>query len=190
MKRFIYVIVALLAITGQAHAQRCLPGQRGLQLTGGFVDGIYKTNNPNGYYFGAAMATDTKGGNRWVFGTEYLNKEYGYKNIYISKSQFTTEGGYYYNFLSDDSKTLFLSIGGSALAGYETSNWGEKLLYDGSTLRNKDAFLYGGAITLEAETYLSDRIVFLINARERILWGSTVSKFHTQFGVGLKFIIN
>jgi len=190
MKRFIYVIVALLAITGQAHAQRCLPGQRGLQLIGGFVDGIYKTNNPNGYYLGAAMATYTKGGNRWVFGAEYLNKEYKYKELYIPKSQFTAESGYYYNFLSDGSKTFFLSIGGSTLAGYETINWGEKRLYDGSTLRNKDTFLYGGAITLETETYLSDRIVFLINARERILWGSIVGKFHTKFGVGLKFIIN
>lgn len=190
MRNFIYMIVALLAITVQVHAQRCLSGQRGLQLTGGFVDGIYKTNNPNGYYFGATMATYTKGGNHWVFGAEYLNKEYEYKNIYIAKSQFTAEGGYYYNFLSDGSKTFFLSIGGSALAGYETSNWDEKLLYDGSTIKNKDAFLYGGAITLETETYLSDRIVFLINARERILWESTVSKFHTQFGVGLKFIIN
>jgi hypothetical protein len=107
------MIVALLAITGQVYAQRCLPGQRSLQLIGGFVDGIYKTNNPNGHYFGAAMATYTKGGNRWVFGTEYLNKEYGYKNIFIPKSQFTAESGYYYNFLSDGSKTFFLSMNGT-----------------------------------------------------------------------------
>ena len=78
----------------------------------------------------------------------------------------------------------------TALAGYETSNWGDKELYDGSTLTNKDAFVYGGAATLELETYLTDRVIFLINARERALSSSSIGKFHTQFGVGFKFITN
>ena len=47
MKRWLFMIVALIALTGQAHAQRCLPGMRGLELRGGFVDGIQK---PTNYY--------------------------------------------------------------------------------------------------------------------------------------------
>lgn len=187
MKRWLFIIVALLALTGQANAQRYLPGMRGLELRGGFVDGIQK---PTNFYMGVGLSTYTKNGNRWVFGGEYFNKQYQYKDIQIPKAQFTAEGGYYLKFLSDPSKTFFLSIGGSALAGYETSRWGDKLLPDGATLMNKDAFIYGGAITLELETYLSDRVVLLINARERVLWGSSISKFATQFGVGLKFILN
>jgi hypothetical protein len=188
MKKYLFIVVTLLALTtGQANAQRYLPGMRGVELRGGFVDGIQK---PVNYYAGVGLSTYTKNGNRWVFGAEYLSKEYAYKNISIPKAQFTAEGGYYLKFLSDASKTFFLSIGGSALAGYETSRWGDKLLPDGATLRNKDAFIYGGAITLELETYLSDRVVLLLNARERILWGSSIGHFHTQFGVGLKFIIN
>ena len=70
------------------------------------------------------------------------------------------------NFLSDRKKTFFLSLGLSALAGYETSNWGDKLLPDGSTLTDKDGFVYGGALTLELESYITDRVVFLINARK------------------------
>ena len=187
MKRYLIIMLAVLALCGQAHAQRYLPGMRGVELRGGFVDGIQK---PTNYYFGAGISTYTKNANRWVFGAEYLSKLYEYKNIHIPKSQFTGEAGYYLKFLSDPSKTVFLSLGASAMAGYETSNWGEKMLFDGATIRNKDAFLYGGAITFEIETYLSDRVVFLINARERILWGSSFGLFHTQFGVGLKFIIN
>lgn len=188
MKKYLYIIVALLALSvGQANAQRYLPGMRGVQLRGGFVDGVEK---PTNYYFGAGISTYTKNANRWVFGAEYLSKEYAYKSIYIPKTQITAEAGYYMKFLADPSKTFFLSVGGSALAGYETSNWGDKLLYDGATLLSNDSFIYGGAITLELETYLSDRLVLLINARERILWGSSIGHFHTQFGVGLKFIIN
>ncbi len=187
MKKYLYIIVALLALTGQANAQRYLPGMRGLELRGGFVDGVQK---PLNYYTGIGLSTYTKNGNRWVFGAEYLSKQYAYKDMQIPKAQFTAEGGYYFKFLSDPSKTFFLSIGGSALAGYETSNWGDKLLPDGATIRNKDSFIYGGAITLELETYLSDRIILLINARERILWGSDIGRFHFVFGGGLKFIIN
>jgi hypothetical protein len=76
------------------------------------------------------------------------------------------------------------------LAGYETVNWNDKLLFDGATIKNADAFIYGGALTLEAETYLTDRIVLLVNVRERLLAGSSVGKLNTRFGIGLKFIIN
>ncbi|BEG99078.1 hypothetical protein BSYN_13430 [Bacteroides sedimenti] len=125
-----------------------------------------------------------------MVGAEYFNKEYEFRDITVSVSQFTGESGYYIKILSDHRKTFFLSIGLSALAGYETSNWGDKLLYDGSTLTNKDTFIYGGAAMLELETYLSDRVMFLINTRERALFGSSIGKFHTQVGVGFKFIIN
>ena len=76
------------------------------------------------------------------------------------------------------------------MAGYETVNWGNKMLYDGSKLLVKDAFIYGGAITLELETYVTDRIVLLANIRERALWGGSMSVFTTQFGLGVKFIIH
>lgn len=156
------------------------------------VDGFYSssTKNETGYYYGLSMATYAKHANKWVFVAEFLNRYYPYKDDRIPVSQFTAEGGYYLNFLSDRSKTVLFSLGASGMAGYETSNWGEKTLFDGSTLRDKDSFIYGGAITLEMETYLSDRVVLLLTARERILWGTSTGHFHTQFGLGLKFIIN
>lgn len=45
-------------------------------------------------------------------------------------------------------------------------------------------------MTLEAEAYITDRIVLCISGRERVLWGTTTGHFHTQFGIGLKFIID
>lgn len=76
------------------------------------------------------------------------------------------------------------------MTGYETVNWGDKRLYDGSTIRNRDRFLYGGAVTLEVEAYLTDRIILSLSGRERCLWGTTTGHFHTQYGIGVKFIIN
>lgn len=51
-------------------------------------------------------------------------------------------------------------------------------------------FIYGGALTLELEVYLTDRVALLLNVRERALFGSDIGKFHTQVSLGLKFIIN
>lgn len=46
------------------------------------------------------------------------------------------------------------------------------------------------SLTLDVECYVADRIALLANLRERCLWGGDTRKFHTQFGVGIKFIIN
>lgn len=193
MRTAVILIVTALCfvMSNKAHAQRALPGMQGLQITGGMVDGIYSKDNRNesGYYFGAAMATYSKNANKWVFGAEYLRRNYTYENDYIPVEQFTGEGGFYYNFLSSPGKAVCFSIGASALAGYETVNRGEKLLNDGATLQNDDGFVYGGAITLEMESYLTDRIVLLLRASERTMFGSPISRFGFQAGAGIKIMI-
>lgn len=189
---FFLFIVMLALLAGQAHAQRCLPKMRGIRLTTGMVDGFYSASSKNetGYSFGTSLAIYTKGGHQWVLGAEYLRRYHPYRERRIPVEQFTGEGGFFFGVLSDGSKTFFLSAGVSALAGYETVNGGEKRLFDGSTLRNKDDFIYGGAITLQAETFLSDRLVLLLYGRERCLWRGSTGRFHTQYGVGLKIMLD
>lgn len=190
MKKILFSVILCFVFLGQAQAQRYLPGQKGVQLTASAVDGFHLSKgDKQAFAFGIGMATYNKSGNRWLFGAEYLQKQYGYKEELIPVSQFTAESGYLINVLSDYSKTVFFSLGGSAMAGYETVNRDKKDLPDGARLVSDGQFLYGGAVTFEIETYLSDRLVLLINARERILYGSTVGKFHFQLGVGFKYII-
>ena len=191
MRKHIAIIIASLALfTGQAHAQRCLPKMQGIELRANLVDGMRLSGNNGGYSFGAALSTYTKNGNKWVFGGEYLLKNNPYKDTAIPVAQFTAEGGYYFKILSDARKIMFVYAGDSALAGYESVNWGEKVLQDGSTLHDRDTFIYGGALTLDVEFYVADRIALLANLRERLLWGGDTRKFHTQFGAGVKIIIN
>lgn len=194
MKRlyFVLVMAVCLVLAGEAHAQRCLPGMKGLRMSAGMTDGFHSaaTRNELGYHFGLSMDRYAKHCNKWVFGAEYLQKYHPYKDIRIPVSQFTAEGGYYYNFLSDANRIFLCYVGGSALAGYETVNWGEKTLFDGSRLRAEDAFVYGGAVSLEIETYLTDRLVLLLHVRERCLWGNDTGNFHFQFGAGVKFVID
>ena len=190
MRRCLFLLAACVSLalsSRQLYAQRYLPGMKGVELRGGFAGG---SEAPVNWYTGFAVSGYTKKANHWVVGAEYLLRNYDYRGNAIPRAQFTAEGGYYLKFLSDPTKTLFFSVGGSALAGYETVNWGERMMPDGSTLLDGDAFVYGGALTLELETYITDRIVLLAHVRERALWGSSLGVFTTQFGLGLKFIIN
>ena len=66
----------------------------------------------------------------------------------------------------------------------------ESSTLDGATLQNKGAFIYGGAVALETEIYLSDAIALTASVKERFVWGNSTGHFHTQFGIGMKFIIN
>ena len=187
MKKNLFVFIIMCIAVPNILAQRYLPGLRGLQFTAGVEHSL---NPQKGFHAGIAFSQYTKGANRWVFGAEYLEKRHPYRDWSIPQSQFTADAGYYYKFLSDSRKTFFASVGASVMGGYETINWNEKRLPDGATLNHSDAFLYGGALTLEIETYLTDRLVLLTNVRERFLMGSSVGKFNIQFGIGIKFIIN
>jgi len=190
MKIKIMIIGLCLFVSSLGMAQRHLFGQKGFQLTYGSVDdnsiGKFKDN----FHCGFKYSVYTKNGNYWLVGAEYLQKLYTYKEASIPKVQYTAEGGYYLNIFDAFSQTVFLSVGVAVLAGYETSNKGNKLLYNGATLKNRDDFIYGGALSFEVEIFITNQLVLLFNARERILKGSDIGKFHTQLGVGIKFIIN
>ena len=83
---------------------------------------------------------------------------------------------------------MFLNIGLSGLMGYESVNGGKRLLDDGAGLKIHGAFIYGGAVTLEAEVCLTDRLSLGLRLRERVLWGGAAGHFHTQYGILLNYI--
>ena len=108
-----------------------------------------------------------------MLGGKYLKVHQPYRETSVPMAQMTGEFGYSYNFLSDNSKTVLFYIGGTALAGYESVNWGKRTMSDGATLQNKGAFIYGGAVALETEIYLSDAIALTASVKERLVWGKS-----------------
>ena len=100
----IFIVTLLLGIifTNQAQAQRYLPGQKGIQLTGGLTGKISTSfNKEPAYYIGVALSTYTKKGNRWVIGIEGINNDFQYKERIIPVVRFIGDGGYYFKLLSD-----------------------------------------------------------------------------------------
>lgn len=123
----VFVIMALacgLLTGGRAFAQRGLPGQIGIQVTAGTVDGLLIRNADKEYsYFGSlALTRSNRGGRHWLFGLSYLQKDYLYGIQVVPKAQFAGEVGYFLPLLCDRGRNVALKLGVSGLAGYETSN--------------------------------------------------------------------
>lgn len=191
MRAFIISIILCLIVSSQVHAQRYFPGLVGIQAKAGVVDGFHVSKgDKQAYSFGFSMNMYTNKAHQWVFGIEYLEKKNAYKETLIPLQQYTLDVGYYHTLYAFPSRTFYLLAGVSGMGGYEQVNKGKKLLYDGASLENKDRFVGGCALTLEFETFLSDKFIFTLTARERILFGSTTGNFHFQLSAGFRFIIN
>lgn len=193
IKKAIIIVAAMLTLLGErAMAQRCLPGMSAIEVRADMVNGFYTSNSRNcGYDFGVFYSVFKGNANTWSFGGEYLQnyKPYGEKGR-IPVAQFTGEVGYNLHIVSNYSQTFHLYGGVSALGGYETVNWSKHTLSDGSTIRNGDAFIYGGAMTLSADFYLSDRLALGAHVKERFVFGNDTGHFLTQFGLHVKLTID
>ena len=86
MRRRIFILLAAAGLLGPAaelSAQRCLPGQTGVQLGGGACGGFLLRDK-----YGAVVRYDRKT-RYWEFGAGYLRKDYPYREAMLPKEQFT-----------------------------------------------------------------------------------------------------
>ncbi len=187
MKKFIIATIAMLSLFGgQAMAQRTLPGMRSVEVKANMVDGFYTGSARDcGYSFGVYYSV-FKGNNG-----EYLQtyKPYGEKGK-IPVVELTGEAGYNLHLYSNYSQFFHLYGGISALAGYETVNWGKTLLSDGATLHNTDSFIYGVSVNIQADFYLSDRIALTANLKERFIFGNSTGHCRFSYGLGVRIMMD
>lgn len=184
MKQFIYTVLIVFFNITLAMAQRMLPKQKGLEITAGLLSEDKKTTD---YYISAAMTINSKKGNYQLWGFEYSQKQHAYKSTRIPQETYTVEGGYSFFLLGDAQKNIGLNFGLTAIMGFERLNRDEKMLYDGAEMISENNFIYGAGGRLNLETYLSDRIVLLIQARKRVYWNTDMEQFRPSLGLGLRF---
>lgn len=185
------LLTLLLAVTaGRTAAQRCLPGMKGVQFSADMVDGFYSTKagDGTGYAFSLAFFNYVKGGNKWVYGVEYVRRNCRYRTVGVPMEQYTADAGYFLNLLSSPGKVFFLNAGLSGVIGYEEVNGGKGTLYDGASLSRCSAFIYGCAATLEAEVFITDNIAAATRLRGRAMWGGASGAFHCLYGISLKYV--
>lgn len=183
------ILIVLFIGTIRGFSQRCLSGQWGVELSGGWGDGypVLKKRNLD-YFLGLSFFRYARNQNKWMIGIEYVEKTYCYKCNTVPVCQFLISGGYFTNILSNRVKSLFFNLGGMFLAGYESINWGVRSFCDGASLKDENKFVGGGCLGIELETYITNRFLVSLRAREKILINS-VKTFHFEYSIGIKFII-
>lgn len=184
MKNYVYIIVILFCNTIAVYAQRMLPKQKGVEISTGVIS---DSKIGSDYYINAAMTINGKKGNYQLWAVEYSRKDHNYKHIQIPAETFTAEVGYSFLLISDAGKNSLLNFGITGIAGYESINRGKELLFDGAKLLTEDNFIYGSGGRLTIETYLSDRIILLLQARTKVLWGTDLQQLRPSAGIGLRF---
>ena len=191
MKKKIILSVCIAVATAfsqPSQAQRLIPKQRGIEVMGSvpLIKGekLFAKDN---FGVGVSLTRYLKR-EKYVFVmAEYEQQNMPYRSYNVKLKDALLQVGYMHPVLSDNSKNVFLYGGISALSGYEQLNEDKKLLPDGATLLDRSRFVYGGAVHGSVEVFLTDRVLFLVKAQGRFLFGTDVHRFRPAVSAGLRF---
>nr|WP_315431218.1 conjugal transfer protein TraO [uncultured Prevotella sp.] len=181
------VTVAML-FSLPSNAQRLIPKQRGIEVLGSvpLIKGEKLFTGDN-FGIGISLTRYLKRENYTFVGVEYEQQNMPYRSYNVKLKDALLQVGYMHPVLSDRGKNVFLYGGISALGGYEQLNEDKKLLPDGATLLDRSRFVYGGAVHGSVEVFLTDRVLFLVKAQGRFLFGTDVHRFRPAVSAGLRF---
>jgi hypothetical protein len=171
-----------------SHAQRLIPGQRGIEVVGSIplIKGEKLFHGDN-FGVGVSLTRYLKRENYTFVGIGYEQQNMPYRDYGVKLKDALLHLGYMHPILSDNGKNVFLYGGVSALGGYEELNGDKKLLPDGATLLDRSRFVYGGAVHLSLECFLTDNVLLLLKGQGRMLFGTDVHRFRPALSAGLRF---
>lgn len=181
------VAVAMtFSLPSQAH--RLIPKQKGMEVVGSvpLIKGE-KFFGKDNFGLGISLTRYLKRENYTFVLAEYEQQNMPYRSYNVKLKDALLQVGYMHPVFSDRGKNVFLYGGISALGGYEELNEDKKLLPDGGTLLDRSRFVYGGAVHGSVEVFLTDRILFLVKAQGRFLFGTDVHRFRPAVSAGLRF---
>ncbi|MCL6748452.1 conjugal transfer protein TraO [Prevotella sp. TCVGH] len=189
-KNFILSACMAVAMTFSlpSHAQRLIPKQKGIEVVGSvpLIKGEKLLAKDN-FGVGVSLTRYLKRENYSFVGVEYEQQNMSYRDYNVKLKDALLQVGYMQPVLSDRGKNVLLYGGISALGGYEQLNEDKTLLPDGATLLDRSRFVYGGAVHGSVEVFLTDRLLFLVKAQGRLLFGSDVHPFRPALSAGLRF---
>ena len=181
-------VAVAMAFSLPSQAQRLIPKQRGIEVVGSvpLIKGEKLFTGDN-FGVGISLPRYLKKENYTFVMAEYEQQNMPYRSYNVNLKDALLQVGYMHQILSDNGKNVFLYGGISALGGYEEINEDQKLLPDGATLLDRSHFVYGGAVHGSVEVFLTDRILFLVKAQGRFLFGTDVHRFRPAVSAGLRF---
>ena len=171
-----------------SQAQRLIHKQRGIEVVGSvpLIKGE-KFLAADNFGMGVSLTRYLGRENYTFVMAEYEQQNMPYRSYNIPMKDILLHLGYMQPILTDRGKNVLVYVGVSALCGYEELNRDKKLLPDGATLLDRSRFVYGGAVHSSVEVFLTDRVLFLVKAQGRFLFGTDVYRFRPAVSAGLRF---
>ena len=188
MKKVLFLLACAVAIMLPAQAQRLIPKQKGIEVMGSLpiVKGekLFVKDN---FGLGLSLTRYLKRENYAFMGMEYEQQNMPYQDYNVKLKDALLHLGYMHPILSDNGKNVFFYGGISALGGYEELNEDKQFLPDGAKLLDRSRFVYGGALHLSVECFLTDNVLLLLKGQGRVLLGTDVHRFRPALSAGFKF---
>ena len=177
-----------LAFAVPSHAQRLIPSQKGIEVVGS-VPILKGEKLFQGDKFGAGISlTRYLKRENYAFAlAEYEQQNLYYRSYSIPMYDALLQVGYMQPILSDRGKNVLAYMGVAALGGYEELNKDKTLLPDGATLLDRSRFVYGGAVHGSVEVFLTDKVLFILKAQGRFIFGTDVHHFRPALSAGFRF---
>ncbi len=191
MKKKIILSVCAAVATAfslPSQAQRLIPKQRSIEVVGSvpLIKGE-KFLAADNFGMGATLTRYLGRENYTFVMAEYEQQNMPYRSYNVKLKDALLHLGYMHPIVSDNGKNVFLYGGISALGGYEQLNEDKKLLPDGATLLDRSRFVYGGAVHGSVEVFLTDRVILLVRAQGRFIFGTDVHHFRPALSAGFRF---
>lgn len=190
------IIVGLLSLllgaTGQSvSAQRLLPNQNGLEVLGGIVFQPRVSNPINSGDFSVEAGYNHyfRVGNYLSVTADYEQRHYTYKEWRIPIQDALLQVSYNHPLVMSRGRDILLYAGLAVLGGYEFVNNGEAIMPNGATLQNQSRWVYGVSPMISLETYLHDRLVFVLRGEGRFLFNQQTYLIRPTIQAGLRVII-
>ena len=189
-KRLILSVCAAVAMAFSlpSQAQRLIPKQRGIEVVGSVPLIKGEKFLAAGNFGMEASLTRYLGRENYTFVmAEYEQQNMPYRDYDVKLKDALLHLGYMHPIMSDNGKNVLLYGGVSALGGYEEINEDKPFLPDGAKLLDRSRFVYGGALHLSVECFLTDNVLLLLKGQGRVLFGTDVHRFRPALSAGFKF---
>ena len=188
MKKYLFLLMCAVAIALPTQAQRLIPKQKGLEIVGNVP--IIKGENlfaKDNFGIGILLTRYLKRENYSFLTVEYEQQNMPYRSYDVKLKDVFVHLGYMHPLFSDNGKNVLLYGGISALGGYEELGEDKPFLPDGAKLLDRSRFVYGGALHLSLECFLTDNVLLLLKGQGRVLFGTDVHRFRPALSAGFKF---
>jgi len=188
MKKYLFLLACAGGMMLPAQAQRLIPKQKGIEVVGSLPmskgERLFAKDN---FGVGLSLTRYLKRENYSFLGIEYEQQNMPYRDYEVKLKDALLHLGYMHPIMSDNGKNVLLYGGVSALGGYEEINEDKPFLPDGAKLLDRSRFVYGGALHLSVECFLTDNVLLLLKGQGRVLFGTDVHRFRPALSAGFKF---